>query len=176
MSVAIGTCKECMSTKEFTCESVLFKRNRGERFSYTCSSCSGKPSCSLCDVDECALYKCIVCKHAEKRICEKCNDEYNHSEPWKCATCKHNKTDKSEYIKSCFELHKLMVGLEKDSAELTRDRELVVRYEKEIERLTKEVANLKNRIEITETKLKQGSIERKRHWDDSFNIFKKIKH
>lgn len=175
MSVSIGTCKECQQVKEFTIESVLYKRNKGERFSFICSSCSGKPSCSLCDNDECPLYKCVVCKHAEKRICEKCNDECNHSEPWKCGTCKQGKSDKSEYINRCIKLHTLLESIEKDNEDMKKSKETILRHEKEIDRLTSEIGNLRKKMQNMESKMEQKQKDSKRYADECLTVFKKIK-
>lgn len=176
MSVAIGTCKECKTTKDFTIESVLYRKNNGDRFSYICSSCSGKPACSLCDMDDCALYKCSVCKNKEeKRICEKCNDETNHSEPWKCPTCKNKKSDKSEYVNSCFKLHQHLQSIEKAEEYLKKDKETILRHEKEIERLLTEVSTMRKKMHDVENKLQQREKDTKRYSDDCFVLFKKLK-
>jgi septal ring factor EnvC (AmiA/AmiB activator) len=116
-----------------------------------------------------------VCKDKEKRICEKCNDETNHSEPWKCPTCKNKKSDKSEYVNSCFKLHQHLQSIEKAEEYLKKDKETILRDEKEIERLLTEVSRIRKKMQDVENKLQQREKDTKRYSDDCFVLFKKLK-
>ena len=110
-----------------------------------------------------------------KRICEKCNDQSNHSEPWKCGECKNKKSDKTLYVEACFKFHRLHESLEKANDELKHDKEKILRLEKEMERLTNEIANLKTKMQSKEEKIQHAKKEYERFKSDSFSAFKKLK-
>lgn len=150
--VAIGTCGGCGIVKDFTIESVLYRRNQGKRFSYQCFSCSGTPTCSLCDDDNCPLYSCVVCRKEDRKVCERCNDRHNHSEIWKCGTCKNKRTDREEYLDYCIQYHDAVLERDwsGDARKLSQDKK--AKHER-VESLEKELAVAKSLFEQSEKAL-----------------------
>jgi len=129
----------------------------------------------MCDDDDSALYKCIVCKKKDKRICEKCNDQTNHSEPWKCVECRKTKSDKALFIEACVKYHTLRHGMEKAVDDLKHDKDKIQRYEKEIERMTSEIHRMRTKVQANEEKLEQGKRDCEKYENETFVTFKKIK-
>jgi peptidoglycan hydrolase CwlO-like protein len=116
-----------------------------------------------------------VCKKKDKRICEKCNDQTNHSEPWKCVECRKTKSDKALFIDACVKYHTMRHGMEKAVDELKHDKDKIQRYEKEIERMTSEIHRMRTKVQASEEKLEQGKRDCEKYENETFVTFKKIK-
>jgi hypothetical protein len=65
----IGKCTNCETETQFTLESVLFKKNESERFTYLCNKCTDTNACFMCDETE-NLFHCIRCFN--NYICKPC--------------------------------------------------------------------------------------------------------